>query len=103
MQPVVGNSKHGRSAELLRQLRYDLKFDPLSELIGIYRDPDTDNKERASIAKEVMSYVFPKLKAMEIDQKKEQPVIINLDLGGEVKFTKSTQPVEEEVDYAEAA
>lgn len=88
----IRNPKN-RAAELMVKLRKDLKFDPLDELIRMYRtDPDLKVSDRIKICQDLQSYMYPRLKAMELDVKAQQPVVFNFDLSGNIN---KTQPLTE--------
>ncbi len=78
---VTGNSKHGRSAELMRKLRYELDFDAAEELVRLYR-LSKKLPEKIKIAESMMSYQYPKLKAMELAAAQGDSVTFNIDLSG---------------------
>jgi hypothetical protein len=40
-------------------------FDPILEMIAVYRDPDTQNRTKFEICKELASYMYPKRKSVE--------------------------------------
>lgn len=52
---------------LLRKLQLGLGYDPLVELVALARDKKSTNKEKITIASELMSYVYPKVKATATD------------------------------------
>lgn len=76
-----GNSKHGRSAELMRKLKYELSFDAAEELVRLYR-LSKKLPEKIKIAESMMSYQYPKLKAMELAAAQGDSVTFNIDLSG---------------------
>ena len=49
--------------EILRQR----SFDPLDELIRIYREGDLSDKDRAVICKDLMQFVHPKIKQLDVN------------------------------------
>lgn len=68
----------GKADNLLRQLRYGLGFDPLTELVGLYRDLDTSTAERIRIASELLSYTHPKMKAIQSNPDQGEVITINV-------------------------
>lgn len=68
----------GKADNLLRQMRYGLGFDPLAELVGLYRDLETTTAERIRIASELLSYTHPKMKAVQADP--DQGEVININV-----------------------
>lgn len=88
---VSGRGKHGRSAELMRQLKYELDFDAAAELVKIYRTQGVRMNEKIKIAQELMSYQYPKLKAVELAAKQGEAVVFNIDLSGVAKPQQETE------------
>lgn len=68
----------GKADNLLRQLRYGLGFDPLAELVGLYRELDTSTAERIRIASELLSYTHPKMKAVQVNPEQGEVITINV-------------------------
>lgn len=68
----------GKADNLLRQMRYGLGFDPLAELVGLYRDLETTTAERIRIASELLSYTHPKMKAVQANP--DQGEVININV-----------------------
>jgi len=75
-----GATKQGAAAELMRRL-HKMDYDPLEQLIELAGRGDMSTKELLKLNEILMQYRYPKLKALEIDQKTKQTVSINLDLG----------------------
>jgi hypothetical protein len=49
------------------QAKFDeLGFDPLTEAIALYRHVDTQPRERALIIKDLLQYVYPKRRTVEV-------------------------------------
>ena len=96
-----------RAQELANTLRHDLQYDPLVELVKLAKHSRVDASLKKQIACELMQYIYPKQKAVELDQSNGQPVIFNVDLGasnnaanvGAVAPTALTS----DIKYAEAA
>lgn len=82
MKPLTPSSnldkKTSRAIELQRQLQYKLKFNVVDELIDLYRDPDTKSSDRRAILTDLMRYLYPQLKAMEIDQREGEKINVNI-------------------------
>jgi len=82
MKPLTPSSnldkKTSRAIELQRQLQYKLKFNVVDELIDLYRDPDTKASDRRAILTDLMRYLYPQLKAMEIDQREGEKINVNI-------------------------
>lgn len=91
MNKVIGNQKHGRAAELLRRLEKELHYDPVKELVSIAQRSGTNTATKVAIAKEIMKYRYPMLKAVEIDAQVKAPVIFNMDLSGNVEDAVKAQ------------
>lgn len=68
----------GKADNLLRQMRYGLGFDPLAELVGLYRDLETTTAERIRIASELLSYTHPKMKAVQANPDQSEVININV-------------------------
>lgn len=71
-----------RAMELANTLRNELKYDPLAELVRIAKRTKTKDEVKKQIAVELMQYIYPKQKAVELDQNNGQPVVFNIDLTG---------------------
>lgn len=72
------DKRTSRVMELQRQLQYKLKFDVVDELINLYRDPDTKSSDKRQILETLMRYLFPQLKAMEIDGREGEKICVNI-------------------------
>lgn len=68
----------GAMTEKVLDLLEELDFDPLRELVTIYRDPDTEKRTKVRIAIELAQFVAPKLKAVDVQQACQQGMIINI-------------------------
>ncbi len=66
--------------DLIRRLQYEFTFDPLDELIKLYRSKMTGPAEKMKIVTEIMSYCYPKLKAVEVKQDKGEIITVNVQL-----------------------
>lgn len=60
-------SKTERIDNLLRKMQMGLGYDPLVELVKLAKKPSTTNMEKIKIAQDLMSYVYPKVKAVSND------------------------------------
>lgn len=89
---VAGTSKHGRSAELMRQLKYELDFDAAQELVKLYRNTGAKFGDKIKIAQELMGYQYPKLKAIELAARQGEAVVFNIDLSGAAKMPVAKEP-----------
>lgn len=69
-------SKTERIDNLLRKMQMGLGYDPLVELVTLARKPSTSTNERIKIAQDLMSYVYPKVKAVTTDT--NQGEVINI-------------------------
>ena len=79
------NKPETRAAKLMLELKRG-QFDPLEELLKLYRkSPDLKDSDRMKICQDLMTFVYPKLKAMEFDTKGGQPLVLNIDLSGTPK------------------
>lgn len=78
----------GKADNLLRQMRYGLGFDPLAELVGLYRDLDTSTAERIRIASELLSYTHPKMKAIQANPDQGEVITINVSYPDEQGATE---------------
>lgn len=80
--PVKGNQKKGRSADLMRKLKYELEFDAAEELVRLFRNRKVKVNDKIRIAQELMSYQYPKLKSMELKSNAGELIQFNIDLSG---------------------
>lgn len=62
----VAGTPNKRTAELMERLEA-LGCDPLEGLVAIARDPSTDAALRARVYAELMPYLYPKRKAVEME------------------------------------
>lgn len=67
-----------RGDELLRRLRNEFRYDPISELIKLAKSEKTSTGEKVKIATEIYSYIAPKLKAVEVKQDQSDHIKINI-------------------------
>ena len=58
------------------------KVDVVKQICGIIDDPDTSQRIRADLLKELLSYCYPKQKALSLDVETGKAVTFKLDLGG---------------------
>ena len=63
--PDLSNTE--RIDNLLRKMQMGLGYDPLVELVKLAKKPGTTNMEKIKIAQDLMSYVYPKVKAVSND------------------------------------
>lgn len=63
--PDLSNTE--RIDNLLRKMQMGLGYDPLVELVKLAKKPNTTNAEKIKIAQDLMSYVYPKVKAVSND------------------------------------
>lgn len=64
--------------ERVLNLLDELDFDPLYELVALYRDPETDKRTKVRIASELAQFVAPKLKAIDVQEATSAGITINL-------------------------
>lgn len=64
--------------ELLRRLKFEFDYDPLSELISIARADDTTNQEKIRIAQEILGYYQPKVKAISLNPNAGETISLNI-------------------------
>lgn len=73
------NKKTSRAVELQRLLQYKLKFNVVEELIDLYRnDDDMKPSDKRQILADLMKYLYPQLKAMEIDTRDGEKINVNI-------------------------
>ena len=68
----------GAMTERVIDLLEELDFDPLLELVNLYRDPETDRRTKVRIASELAQFVAPKLKAIDVQAASSPGITINL-------------------------
>jgi len=68
----------GAMTERVLDLLEELEFDPLRELVTLYRDPKTDRRTKVRIASELAQFVAPKLKAIDVQGASSPGITINL-------------------------
>lgn len=64
--------------ELIRRLKAEFHYDPLSELVKLAKSEKTSSGEKVKIATEILSYMVPKLKAVEVKQNHGETIKINI-------------------------
>ena len=64
--------------ERVLDLLDELDFDPLLELVTLYRDPKTDRRTKVRIASELAQFVAPKLKAIDVQEAGSPGMTINV-------------------------
>jgi|WetSurMetagenome_2_1015567.scaffolds.fasta_scaffold971611_2 hypothetical protein len=72
------NKKTSRAVELQRLLQYKLKFNVVEELIELYRSGDIKGSDQRQILSDLMKYLYPQLKAMEIDTRDGEKINVNI-------------------------
>ena len=91
LKPLEASSntskKTSRAIELQRMLQYKLKFDVVGELVDLYRDPDTKPSDKRQILTDLMRYLYPQLKAMEIDTRDGEKICVNIVFPDDKKQT----------------
>lgn len=71
----------------------ELQFDPVLELVTLFRDPmNVDLSLKASIAKELLSYIAPKQRTVDEDGKAGGDININI-----IKFSDNNNAVIQQV------
>lgn len=80
---------------LLRRMQLGYNYDPLVELMAIARSTKSSVAEKIKIAQELMSYVYPKVKAIATDPNMGDVINITVkyDDDKDVDSMKSTLPV----------
>jgi len=77
------NKPTNRAAELMIRLKR-AKFDPLEEILDVLKkDPDIKSMDKVRVCQELMGYIYPKMKAYELDMKAGQPVVFNFKIDGQ--------------------
>lgn len=77
-------TKKARRADMLLAELSELNFDPARELIKIAKTPAVKPDTKMKICLAFMPYVYPTMKAVEIDTSGGQPVVFNFDVGSPV-------------------
>ena len=72
------NKKTSRAVELQRLLQYKLKFNVVEELIDLYRCGDLKPSDQRQILADLMKYLYPQLKAMELDTRDGEKINVNI-------------------------
>jgi hypothetical protein len=84
MRAKTGGRKRGtpnrKTGELVERLE-TLDCDPLAALVAVAADPTTPLEIRVSINKELLAYVFPKRKSIDVEH--TGPPVITLHFGAE--------------------
>lgn len=63
---------------LLRRLQYEFNFDPLEELVALAKSNKTSVGEKIKISQELMGYIVPKLKNVEVNQHQGEVIRVNI-------------------------
>lgn len=63
---------------LLRRLQYEFNFDPLQELVALAKSNKTSVGEKIKISQELMGYIVPKLKNVEVNQHQGEVIRVNI-------------------------
>jgi hypothetical protein len=83
---TTNTGRKSKAVELQRMLKYKLKFDVVEELIDLYQNNKTTNSDKRQILTDLMRYLYPQLKAMEIDTKQGEQIKVNIVFpGAEIK------------------
>lgn len=84
-----------KKTELLQQKLERHNYDPIDALVALI--PELDPKSKAHVALELMQYVYPKRKAIELNDVTQEPknYVFNISWGDDVIDT-SYSKVEEE-------
>ena len=72
------NKKTSRAVELQRLLQYKLKFNVVEELIDLYRCGELKPSDQRQVLADLMKYLYPQLKAMEIDTRDGEKINVNI-------------------------
>lgn len=90
-EKVFGNRGKGRKPGSKNRNKYEvaerlkvLGFDVLSEMVQLYRDPDTKSETKAKMAGDLLKYVAPQLKAVEHSGDEDNPVALKIVWAGDV-------------------
>ena len=76
------NKKTSRAIELQRLLQYKLKFNVVEELIELYRSGELKSSDQRQVLSDLMRYLYPQLKAMEIDTRDGEKINVNIVFPG---------------------
>jgi len=68
----------GAMTERVIDLLEELDFDPLLELVTLYRDPQTDRRTKVRIASELAQFVAPKLKAIDVQASNHPSIAVHI-------------------------
>lgn len=89
------DKKTSKAAELQRLLEYKLKFSVVEELIDLYRSGELKPADQRQVLADLMRYLYPQLKAMEIDTRDGEKINVNIVFpGGEKPEVKVEESLE---------
>lgn len=89
------DKKSSKAAELQRLLEYKLKFNVIEELIELYRSGELKPADQRQMLSDLMRYMYPQLKAMEIDTRDGEKINVNIVFpGGEKPEIKVEENLE---------
>ena len=96
LEPTSNTSKKtSKAAELQRLLEYKLKFNVVEELIDLYRCGELKPADQRQVLSDLMRYLYPHLKAMEIDTRDGEKINVNIVFpGGEKPEVKVEEVLE---------
>lgn len=89
--------------DLIRKLEFELNFDPIDELVKLYRSKQTGPNEKMRIAMELAQYRHAKRKALEVKDDKGELVNINVMFPEGVKVSETKMSTVDTALMAEAA
>ena len=75
----VAGTPNKRTHELVDRL-HDLGVDPVAGLAEIAKDENAPLEIRARVQMELMAYLYPKRKAVEVAGPNQPPIVINLGI-----------------------
>lgn len=91
LKPVADTSKKtSRALELQRMLQYKLKFDVVGELIDLYRNGDLKESDKRQLLSDLMRYLYPQLKSMEVDTRDGEKINVNIVFPDSIKNLSDT-------------
>lgn len=89
------DKKTSKAAELERLLQYKLKFNVVEELVDLYRSGELKPADQRQMLSDLMRYMYPQLKAMEIDTRDGEKINVNIVFpGGEKPEIKVEESLE---------
>lgn len=91
------DKKTSRAMELQRLLEYKLKFNVVEELIQLY--PDLKASDKATTLIKLMSFLYPQLKAVEVDTREGEQIKVNIIFPGQEPqpITVNTETLKEAI------